>query len=248
MNGDDPDALRAARRASARVETFGQGAECNWRVTDWHRSDGLTRFRTHYNGRDMGEFELLVPGLYNIHNALACVAVCRFFNVDLGSVRDGLAAFSGARRRFDRLGEAAGVMVLDDYGHHPTEVRVTLDAARREFPRRRLWCVFQPHQYSRTRILLDDFARSFRAADRVIVPDIYSVRDTAADRRSVHARDLVQQIRLNGVEAEYRARFPEVVRRLLDVVRGGDLVMTMGAGPVDHVGRLLLEELRKRES
>jgi len=167
--------------------------------------------------------------------------------VNVNNVRDALAAFAGARRRFDRLGEAAGVMVLDDYGHHPTEVRVTLDAARQEFPQRRLLCVFQPHQCSRTRILMDDFARSFCAADRVIVPDIYSVRDTAADRSSVHARDLVQELRNNGVDAEYGARFPEVVKRLLVAVQDGDLVMTMGAGPVDSVGRRLLSELRKRE-
>ena len=246
-NGDDPGALRAARQASARVETFGQGADCNWRVADWRRSEGRTRFRALYNGRDAGEFDLLAPGLYNIRNALACVAICHFFKVDLDSVRSALATFTGARRRFDHLGEADGVTVLDDYGHHPTEVRVTLDAARKEFPKHRLWCVFQPHQCSRTRILMDDFARSFDAADRVIVPDIYSVRDTAADRVSVHARDLVERLRSNGVKAEYLSQFPEVVGRLLGSVESGDLVMTMGAGPIDDVARLLLEGLRKRE-
>ena len=248
MNGDDPNALRAAARASARVETFGQGADHNWRVTEWSRSNGRTRFHATHDGRDLGVFEILVPGLYNIRNALACLAICDFFGVDGDHARRPLARFEGARRRFDRLGEADGVMVVDDYGHHPTEVRVTLDAARQDFPHRRLWCVFQPHQCSRTRILMDDFAHSFRAADRVIVPDIYSVRDSAVDRSSVHARDLVRRLRKNGVDAEYKARFSQVVRRLLLGLRQGDLVMTMGAGPVDHVGRQLLDALRRRES
>jgi len=247
VNGDDPDAMRAASRAPARVETFGEGPDCTWRVGEWRRHDGCTRFKVGYRGRSAGEFRLLVPGLYNIRNALACLAVCRHFGLGTGEIRDALATFRGVRRRFDRLGEAGGVVVLDDYGHHPTEVRVTLDAVRREFPERRLWCVFQPHQCSRTRILLKEFAASFGIADRVIVPDIYSVRDSAADRRSVHARDLVQELRQSGVAAEYEGAFDSVVAHLLDGVRRGDLVMTMGAGPVYRVARRLLDALRKRE-
>ena len=247
VNGDDPNAFRASGRALARVETFGEGGACTWRLGSWHRSDGRTTFTVSYEGRDLGEFQLLVPGLYNIRNSLACMAICHFFGVDMSDIRYALATFAGARRRFDRLGEAAGVMVLDDYGHHPTEVRVTLDAAREEFPRRKLWCVFQPHQCSRTHMLLCEFGRSFHSADRVIVPDIYSVRDSAADRGSVHALDLVREIRSNGVAAEYRPRFPQVVRRLLSEVRSGEMVMTMGAGPVDHVAQSFLVELRKRE-
>jgi UDP-N-acetylmuramate--alanine ligase len=246
VNGDDPNALRAASRSKAPVETFGEGPECAWRVSEWSRADGRTRFRAFHNGRNLGVFELLVPGFYNVRNALACIAICNFFDVNRQDVREALAEFRGARRRFDRLGEAAGVMVLDDYGHHPTEVRVTLDAARQEFPHRRLLCVFQPHQCSRTRMLLDEFARSFDSADCVIVPDIYSVRDSDADRASVHSRDLVRCLRRNGVEAEYGSQFPQTVDRLLGSVRSGDVVMTMGAGPVNHVGKRLLQELRKR--
>ena len=247
VNGDDPNAVAAARLGRAPVQTFGESPGCDWRVRGWKRKNGMTTFSLDRDGEGMGEWRLLVPGLYNIRNAMACIAVCRFFDVDLDTIRAALGAFAGAQRRFDRLGEAAGVVVLDDYGHHPTEVKVTLEAARTDFPSRRLWCVFQPHQCSRTRMLLNEFGRSFRSADRVIVPDIYSVRDTAADRARVHARDLVQAIRGNGVEAEYQPRFPQVVKRLLTDVSDGDLVMTMGAGPVDRVARSLLIELRKRE-
>ena len=247
VNGDDPNAVRAASQSRARVETFGEGDSCNWRIGKWHRAQGRTTFEAIHNGRSLGQFEILVPGLYNIRNVLCCMAVCRFYGVAMDHLREAIATFTGARRRFDRLGEAEGVLILDDYGHHPTEIRVTLDAAKQEFPQSPLWCVFQPHQCSRTRILLDEFGHAFRSADRVLVPDIYSVRDTRADRLSIHARDLVREIRNNGVEAEYHPQFPEVVDRLLEGVSQGDVVMTMGAGPVNHVGQSLLVELRKRE-
>jgi len=247
VNGDDPRALRAAARASARVETFGESQGCTWRLEEWHRENGVTRFRVSHGGCTIGEFQLLVPGLYNVKNAIACLAVCRHFGLAEDEAREALRTFRGVRRRFDRLGEANGVIVLDDYGHHPTEVRVTLDAVRAEFPGRRLWCVFQPHQCSRTRILLKEFATSFAAADRVIVPDIYSVRDSDADRRSIHARDLVRELQRSGVAAQYEGAFDRVVGLLLGIVEPGDLVMTMGAGPVDRVGRCLLDELKNRE-
>jgi len=248
VNGNDPNAMRAARRASARVETFGEGPDCDWHVGEWTRNAGRTRFRAFRKNHNIGMFDLLVPGFYNIRNALACIAACSFFDANRQEVRESLAEFRGARRRFDRLGEAAGVVVLDDYGHHPTEVRVTLDALRQEYPARRLWCVFQPHQASRTRLLLKEFSEAFGAADRVIVPDIYSVRDSRADQLSIHSRDLVRHLRQNGVEAEYGAELPITLDRLLASVQQGDLVMTMGAGPVDRVARQLLVELKKRET
>ena len=247
VNGDDPHAVRAGKRATARVQTFGEGTHCDWRISDCARADGVTRFRVHHGARNLGVFQLSIPGFYNVRNAMACIAICEHFGVNRQDVREALLEFAGAKRRFDRLGEAGGVTVVDDYGHHPTEVRVTLEAARNEFPLRRVWCVFQPHQYSRTRMLLEDFGRAFGSADRVIVPDIHAARDNASDRASVHSRDLVRQLRLNGVEAEYGSELPDTLQRLLDVVQRGDVVMTMGAGPVDGVARDLLAGLRKRE-
>jgi UDP-N-acetylmuramate--alanine ligase len=247
VNGDDPNALRAAERAAGTVETFGLGESCTWRIGEWQRAHGLTEMRIYYKNRGRGTYRLRVPALYNIRNAVACIAVCSFFGVSREDLREALAGFSGVRRRFDRLGEAEGVMVLDDYGHHPTEVQVTLDAVRKEFPRRRVVCVFQPHQCSRTRLFLNEFAQSLTSADAVIVPDIHSVRDSAADRGSVHARDLVDRLRARGVSARYTPAFGAVVDHLLTDVRDGDLVMTMGAGPVDDVGRQLLAALQRRE-
>lgn len=247
VNGDDPNALQAASRARTQVVTFGESRGCTWRIGEWERNNGRTRFQLYCRGRVAGSYELLVPGLYNIRNAVACLAACDFFGLDRSDARQALAAFRGVRRRFDQVGEVGGVMVFDDYGHHPTEVKVTLDAVRKEFPKRTLWCVFQPHQCSRTRIFLEDFAKSLSSADKVIIPDIYSVRDTPADRRSIHARDLVAQLKQHGVEATYKASFDNVITHLRQEVSDGDVVITMGAGPVDHVGRRLLDELRQRE-
>ena len=248
VNGDDPNALRRREpEQGARSKRSARVPQCAWRVSEWSRADGRTRFRAFRNGRNARRLRVARARVSTTCATRSpCIAICNFFDVNRQDVREALAEFRGARRRFDRLGEAAGVMVLDDYGHHPTEVRVTLDAARQEFPQRRLLCVFQPHQCSRTRLLLDDFAHSFGSADCVIVPDIYSVRDSEADRASVHARDLVQRLRRNGVEAEYGSQFPQTVERLLCSVRSGDVVMTMGAGPVNHVGKRLLQELKKR--
>jgi UDP-N-acetylmuramate--alanine ligase len=248
VNGDDPKALKAARNASAKVETFGKTAGCTWRIGEWRREHGVTEVQVYYKNRIRGKFRQRVPGIYNTYNAIACMAICTYFGVSRDDIREAMGSFDGVRRRFDQLGEADGVMVMDDYGHHPTEVQVTLDAVRKEYPERRVVCVFQPHQCSRTRLFLEEFAQSLTSADSVIVPDIYSVRDTAADRKSVHARDLVDQLKSRGVEAEYRPAFTTVVEHLLSDVRQGDLVMTMGAGPVDDVGRRLLNELRKRDT
>jgi UDP-N-acetylmuramate--alanine ligase len=136
-----------------------------------------------------------------------------------------------------------GVQVVDDYAHHPTEIRVTLDAARERFQPRRLWCIFQPHQHSRTRFLLEDFARSFAAADFVVVPDIYFVRDTQRDREAVSAADLVERIRQRGATALYIPDFLGILDHLEREVRPGDLVMTMGAGNIGKVAHDYLARL-----
>jgi UDP-N-acetylmuramate--alanine ligase len=135
------------------------------------------------------------------------------------------------------------VRVVDDYAHHPTEIRATLAAARERFAPRRLWCIFQPHQHSRTRFLLEDFASSFDLADHVVVPDIYFVRDTERDREAVSAADLVCRIRDRGGRAEYIADFDAIVETLARQVSAGDLVMTMGAGNIWKLADALVRRL-----
>jgi UDP-N-acetylmuramate--alanine ligase len=192
----------------------------------------------------LGRFSLGLSGRHNVYNSLAVMALAHRCGASWDAIRSGLAEFRGARRRLELRGSAAGVTVADDYAHHPTEIRATLQAARERFNPTRLWCVFQPHQHSRTRFLLEDFARSFELADRVLVPDIYFVRDSEAERERVCADDLVQRIRTNGQKAEHLSGFDEIVAHLQREVRPGDLVLTMGAGDVWKVTDELLSRLR----
>ena len=139
-----------------------------------------------------------------------------------------------------QVGAYRGAIVVDDYGHHPTEIRATLAALRERYTPKRLFCVFQPHQHSRTRFLLDDFATAFTAADETICPDIYFVRDSEAEKQAVSAKDLVDRVNNNGQRARHIAEFPAIVEHLKREVNEGDLVVTMGAGNVWEIGRDLV--------
>lgn len=186
-----------------------------------------------------GQLCLQVPGLHNLRNALAALAIACWCDAPVDRAVESLRAFVGAGRRFEQLGEAQGVLVIDDYAHNPTKIRATLAAARSRFPKRRIWAVVQPHTYSRTRELLKPLAASFADADRVIVTDIFAAREV--DDGSIHARDVVaagahKQIQHIGL-------LTDVVDHLAEQVAPNDLVLIMGAGDSSRVGRLLLERL-----
>jgi len=248
VNGDDANALRAARSAPCPVTTYGWGAGLDWRVVDYCCDSSVggarSRFWLEHGDERLGPFEIAFPGAHYAFDAAAAAIVCLGLGVVLETVTEGIASYRGTRRRFEEVGFVRGVRIIDDYGHHPTEIATTLAAARQKFPKNRIWCVFQPHQYSRTRLLLEEFARAFGVADRVIVPDIYSVRDSEADKEAVSSYDLVQRMRALGVTAEHISTLIAVVERLVEAVEPGDVVVTMGAGSVDQVGRHLLYRLR----
>jgi UDP-N-acetylmuramate--alanine ligase len=245
VSADDARAQEAVRPVSVRKVTFGSAPEADWCFRPWQRrrQDGRTRFRPTCGGRDLGEFELRVAGEHNVRNALAAAAACAELGVPVEVIRRALAEYRGAGRRLEPIGSARGVDVMDDYAHHPTEIVATLCGFREDHPTRRLWCVFQPHQYSRTRLLMDGFARAFDLADRVVVPDIFTARDSGADRNAVSSVVLVERLRANGVAAEHVPTYDEVVEYLEEKVSAGDVVLTMGAGPVNGVGRSLLGRL-----
>ena len=142
-------------------------------------------------------------------------------------------------------GTVAGVVVLDDYGHHPTEIQATLATIKAAYSPERLWCVFQPHQHSRTRFFMDDFAASFSQADVVLLPDIYFVRDSEQSRHEVSARQLADKIKQNGGQAYYLGDFEHIIGRLAEDAKQGDLVVTMGAGNVWEVADGLIQRLRE---
>jgi UDP-N-acetylmuramate--alanine ligase len=246
VNGDDPRAVQAASSALCGVETFGIDAPADWHAGDLEDVDGCYAFSVRHRDEDCGRFALRIPGRHYVTDACAAVAVSVSAGADLEACREALADFTGAARRFEVVGEMGGVVVVDDYAHHPTEIRATLGAVRRRFPGSRIWCVFQPHQHSRTRFLLADFARSFEDADRVLLPDIYFVRDSDEERRAVSSADLVAAIHDLGrldEEVRYVPAFEEIEEALLRECAPGDVLITMGAGDVWKLGRRVLERL-----
>ncbi len=243
VNGEDRGAMRAAQNAAATVETFGFDGGTDWRAEITGSAHGRMRFNVHYRGQLLAEVMLAIPGRHNVANALAAAAVCYHHGVDPQVIARALGRFRGAHRRLTLRGQARGVCVVDDYAHHPTEIQATLRAARDFYTPARMFVVFQPHQHSRTRFLLNDFARSFAAADVVVVPDIYFVRDSAAERDLVSAIDLVRQIHLNGGEARYEPDFDRIVEMLCAEAAEGDLVVTMGAGDVWRIADRLVARL-----
>ncbi len=243
VNGDDPN---SGDLSGPRAWKVGTGLGCDWTLVPAGQVDGRPQGRLLFEGRLVATLDLKVPGRHNLTNAALAVATATAAGADTKQVAEAVNDFRGVDRRQSHLGRVSGVDadVVDDYGHHPTEIRVTLGALRERYLSDRdgrLICVFQPHQASRTRHLLNDFATAFAAADLVFLPDIYSVRDTADDRRFVTSDTLAERIRGAGQHAEHVKTFEAVAHRVLAEVRPNDLVVTMGAGDVWRVGRLLVD-------
>ncbi|MBI4300838.1 MAG: UDP-N-acetylmuramate--L-alanine ligase [Chloroflexi bacterium] len=223
--------------------TYGLGDDCLWQATDIRSNSlGGSNFVAVHGGRRAAEFSLAIPGTHNVLNALAAAAVASALGVDPDVTKQTLATFRGARRRFEIKGEAAGVTVVDDYAHHPTEIRATLAAARGRFGERRLVCVFQPHTFSRTKLLLADFATCFQQADDVIIVDIYAAREI--NEWGISSADLASAI--EKPHARYIGELEEAARVLQRELRAGDVLLTLGAGDIDSVATKVLEGLTRR--
>jgi UDP-N-acetylmuramate--alanine ligase len=233
---------------ACRVETIGFNPEADW-VVAFEPATKLVRLT---NGPKLiAEWTMTLAGVHNAMNAATACALATMVGAEPEKLARSLAAFRGVDRRMQLLGErqaplgGGSVRVFDDYGHHPTEVAATLRALRDfEKPHERggrLICVFQPHQHSRTRHLLEEFASAFSAADVVIVPHIYFVRDSQEERHKVTAADLVDKLRHRGVRAMHLYPFEAIVEQLETLCRGGDVVVAMGAGPVWQVGKKFVE-------
>lgn len=245
VNGDDPSCLALAEKLDVDFETFGLSEGCDWQAGNLRVRDGRYELLITHLDEPLGEVHLGLAGKHNVMNALAVCAAARHAQAPWPVVRGALNTFRGAKRRLELRAEVGGVTIVDDYAHHPTEIRATLAAARERFRPRRLWVVFQPHQHSRTRFLMQDFADSFAAADFTIVPRIYFVRDTERDRERVSAADLAEEIRRRGQSAEHIDEFPAIVNSLAPRLRAGDLVLTMGAGDIWKVADDLVQWLRE---
>ncbi len=235
VNGESREAIEASRTATCEVETFGLAEGCTWQGVNVTAEEGCRRFDVAYRGERVCRVELSLPGLHNAYNALAALALLHHAGVEPATAAGLLGRFTGTRRRMTLRHRDADLTVVDDFAHHPTEIQATLRAIRDHYEPERLICVFQPHQHSRTRFLLRDFASSFALATEVIVPDIYFVRDSDREKDYISSEDLVAQIRLNGGAAVYLRSFEDIIAYLRSALRGGDLVVTMGAGNIWEV-------------
>ncbi len=242
---DDPMGQRLEEEPHlAEITTYGLGLRARWRAADLAaNAAGGSEFRVLASGRPRGEFNLRIPGRHNVKNGLAALAVSDYLGINLMEAGKTLAQFRGVERRFEVKGEATGVMVIDDYAHHPTEIKATLAAARERYPERRVWAIFQPHTYSRTKALWSEFATSFGDADQVVVTDIYPARES--DDLGVNAQELVAAMSHPGVH--YAGTLPNVVTMLCQQLRGGDLLITLGAGDIYQAGEEVLARLKRRE-
>lgn len=189
------------------------------------------------DGKPEGEVTLGVPGEHNVYNSLSVIAAARELGISMEAIKDGLRQFSGTERRFERKGEIGGVTIIDDYAHHPQEIAATLAAAK-NYPHKKLWCVFQPHTYTRTAALTEDFARALSAADEVVLADIYAAREV--NKLGVSSNDIAQRMEKYGKKAHYIPSFDEIETFILENCVPGDLLITMGAGDIVKVGEKLL--------
>lgn len=221
-----------------RVVTYGSDPASNYRVTNVVFDEyAHPSFDCFLGDIFLGHFTLQVPGGHNVQNAAAAIALADQLSIPMETVKQGLAEFGGTKRRFEKKGEIGGVTVIDDYAHHPTEIKATLQAAGK-YPHKKLWCVFQPHTYTRTKALMEDFAKALTLADHVVLADIYPARET--DNLGISSEILKDRVLAHGGTADYLDSFDKIENFLLENCTPGDLLITMGAGDVVKIGERLL--------
>ncbi|MDH7485467.1 MAG: UDP-N-acetylmuramate--L-alanine ligase [Anaerolineae bacterium] len=225
------------------VVLYGLDERGDWQATEVRaNARGGNDFAVWQGGRRLGTASLRIPGRHNVANALAALAVADHLGIPFDVAAEALAVFAGAERRFEHKGESHGIIVIDDYAHHPTEIRATLAAARQRYPGREIWAVFQPHTYSRTGALLEEFAASFADADHVIVTDIYAARER--DTLGISAVQVVE--RMVHPDARHIGGLRETADFLLRRLQPGDVLITLGAGDGYRIGQWVLAGLEER--
>ena len=238
INADIPNYQEITKNLPCRVVTYGLEQEADYQAKDiTFDKYGHASFTVYKNGRKTGSYYLKVPGMHNVSNALASIALGHLLGLTEEVIIKGLGSFTGTDRRFQYKGEVAGVTVIDDYAHHPTEIEATLHAAG-NYPHQKIWCVFQPHTYTRTKALLPEFAKALTLADHVVLADIYAARET--DTLGISSENLQKRIQELGTPCEYFPTFDEIENFLLENCSRGDLLITMGAGDVVNIGEHLL--------
>jgi UDP-N-acetylmuramate--alanine ligase len=238
---DDPPLASLLPSVTKRYQTYGLTDVADLRGTDIELHGQAAQFTATLRGERVGRFRVAMPGIHNVRNALVAIAIGLELGVPPTQIAHALEGFTGVERRFQILGEKAGITVIDDYGHHPTEIKATLAAAK-DGSKRRLVVVFQPHRYTRTKDLVDEFAVAFNQADLLFLTDIYAAGE--APISGVTGERLAHTIQgSGGPPLTYVPRKEELVEKVLPQLKRGDVVLTMGAGDIWKIGRALLERL-----
>ncbi len=240
-NFDDEEVIRAVSSAPCKVVSYSlNNAICDYTVDNLtFDENGFSQFDVLYHQKPYISVKLNVPGVHNVSNSLAVIAAASLLGVSKEGIKCGLLSFKGTNRRFEFKGELNGAKIYDDYAHHPTEIKATLSAARATGAKR-VRCVFQPHTYTRSLALKDEFAKSFFDCDDLIITDIFAARER--DTGLIHSKDLVDVVNENSKNAKYIKEFEEVEKYFCDTAQDGDIIFTMGAGDIYKIGEKLIKK------
>ena len=230
-------------RVKKRYLTYGMSPQADFQARNVEPEGLRSRFSVYFRGDLLGEMVLNLPGMHNVYNALAAIVVGRELNISFEKVKSALENHAGVQRRIEIKGEECGITVVDDYGHHPTEIKTTLNAVKNSWPDRRTIVVFQPHRYTRTRALMDEFSRAFFQSDRLLVLPIYAASEAPIE--GVNSRILCDQIHAFGYKEVLNVEnFDAAIGELRRMLQPGDIVLTLGAGDIWKIGETLLADLR----
>lgn len=239
LNADDQNCLELRSSTDAKIVTFGINNEkANFVARNINfDNNGFAKFDVYYNNNYYTEIRLSVPGIHNVLNALACIALCFEYGLDKYDIKSALLKFTGANRRFEFVGSYQNINIYDDYAHHPSEILAIANALKNK-NYRQSWVVFQPHTYSRTKLLLDDFATVLTNFDNIIITDIYAARET--NTYNISSEDLVDKIKSLGKEAIYISSFDDIAKYIRERACPNDIILTVGAGTITELGKKIL--------
>jgi len=241
LGTDDPNVKEILSGINKKTITFGMSRNNDYYAKDIELQENFSKFILVQNSKIIGEISLNVPGYHNVKNALAAVAVTTEMGIDFSIIKAALQEFTGVIRRFDIKGEIDGIMIVDDYAHHPTEIRATLDAARKGWDRR-IIAVFQPHTYSRTQEFYKEFAQAFDDADVLVITDVYAARENPIP--GISGELIAQQAKIYGHKnVHYIPDFENIIEFLLSELKQGDMLITIGAGNISKISQLIKEKL-----
>ena len=244
INMDDINAKKVIENTNANIIGFGINTKTDYSAENISFSEkGYPTFMLNINGNTLYPVKLNVMGIHNVYNALASIAITHTLGVPIEVVLDAIEDYKGTHRRLEFKGIIDGIKIIDDYAHHPTEIKASLEALKNS-THEKIWCIFQPHTYTRTKLLLNSFSTAFKNADKVIIPDIYAAREK--NTNLIHSTDLVDALVKNGTDAIYISSFESIENYILENAKVGDIVVTMGAGNVYTIGDTLLESSEKK--